>query len=156
MRARASAYYKCLSQLLRGDTLRRFIGITAFLTLFSLAASCAAGPRGTAERTRSSRDPITIEEMQSNQSLTNAYEIAQRLRPRWLRTRGRASMSSTAPVLVFVDNVHSGGVDVLYSIPVERISEIRYIDPATATHRWGTGLVGGAIEVITVGSRPDN
>ena len=63
-------------------------------------------------------------------------------------------MSSAAPVVVFVDNVHLGGVETLYNIARERIKEIRYFDAADATSRWGTGFSGGAIEVITGGSLP--
>lgn len=121
-----------------------------------MTTSCAAGTQGTAERSRSSRDPITIEEMQSVQSLTNGYELVQRFRPRWLRARGRSSMSSSAPVVVFVDNVHLGAVESLYNIAVERISEIRYFDAADATSRWGTGFSGGVIEVVTGAGRPND
>ncbi len=137
-----------------GDTLRYTYGITTLLALLFLTLSCAAGTQGTAERSPSSRDPITIDEIRSVQSLSNGYELVQRFRPRWLRARGRSSMSSTAPVVVFVDNVHFGGVESLYNISTERITEIRYFDAADATSRWGTGFSGGAIEVITGGSVP--
>jgi len=136
--------------------MRRLRRITTLLILLSLTVSCAAGTQGSTERSRSSRDPITIEEIRSVQSLINAYEVVQRLRPRWLRPRGPASFSGTAPVIVFVDNVRAGGVDFLYGIPVERITEIRGFDASDATNRWGTGLAGGAIEVITMGSRPSD
>jgi len=126
------------------------------LTMLFATVSCAAGTQGTGERSRSSRDPITLDEMQTAQSLTNAYEVVQRFRPRWVRVRGRSSMSSSAPVVVFVDNVHFGGVESLYNISVERISSIRYFDAADATSRWGTGYTGGVIEVITGGSRPSD
>ena len=86
----------------------------------------------------------------------NAYEVVQRLRPRWLRPRGPASFQGSAPVIVFLDNVHSGTVEFLYGIPVEIISEIRFFDASDATNRWGTGLAGGAIEVLTMRSRTDN
>ena len=121
--------------------------------LIFLSASCAAGSQGAAEPSRSSRDPITIDEIRSNPSLTNGYQVVQRFRPRWLRPRGRSSISSVAPVVVFMDNVHIGGVESLYNIAVERIAQIRFFDAADATSRWGTGFSGGAIEVITGGSR---
>ena len=60
-------------------------------------------------------------------------------------------MSSSAPVVVFLDNVHFGGVETLYNISIERITMIRYFDAADATGRWGTGFSGGAIEVLTGG-----
>ena len=140
-----------LSHSRLGDKLHRFCGITLLLIVFFITTSCAAGTQGTAERSRSSRDPITIDEMQSVQSLANGYDVVQRFRPRWLRARGRSSMSSSAPVVVFLDNVHFGGVETLYNISIERITMIRYFDAADATGRWGTGFSGGAIEVLTGG-----
>jgi hypothetical protein len=114
-----------------------------------ITTSCAAGTQGTSERSRSSRDNISLEEIQAHQSLTNAYEVVQRLRARWLVTRGRSSMSSVAPVIVFVDNIQAGGVGALYDVAIERVTEIRYYNASDATSRWGTGYTGGAIEVIT-------
>ena len=136
--------------------MRRVYRINTLLVVLCLTISCAAGTQGAAERPRRSRNAITIEEIRSVQALTNAYDIVQRLRPRWLRPRGPASFSGTAPVIVYVDNVRAGLVDVLYGIPVEWIIEIRGFDASDATNRWGTGLAGGAIEVVTLGSRPAN
>jgi hypothetical protein len=135
-----------------GDKLRRNYVILVVLALIILTASCAANTRGSSDAGRSSRDPITIGEIRAVPSLTNGYEVVQRLRPRWLRPRGRSSISSSAQVVVFLDNVHLGGVESLYNIAVERITEIRFFDAADATSRWGTGFSGGAIEVITGGS----
>lgn len=134
-----------------GDNVHRFYKLASILVVLLIATSCAAGTQGASERAPSSRDPITMEEMQSAQSLTNGYELVQRFRPRWLRARGRSSMSSSAPVVVFVDNVHFGGIETLYNISTERINEIRYFDAADATSRWGTGFSGGVIEVLTGG-----
>lgn len=134
--------------------MHRFYKLASIFIVLLIATSCAAGTQGASERSPSSRDPITVDEMQSVQSLSNGYEVVQRFRPRWLRARGRSSMSSSAPVVVFVDNVHFGGVETLYNISTERITEIRYFDAADATSRWGTGFSGGAIEIITGGSRP--
>ncbi|KPJ84342.1 MAG: hypothetical protein AMS18_16875 [Gemmatimonas sp. SG8_17] len=127
---------------------------TALVAILCVTASCAAGTQGSAERTRSSRAPITVEELASHQRLSNAYEAVQNLRPRWLRARGPASFSGAAPVIVYMDNVRAGGVDFLLGIPLDRVSEIRFFDAADATTRWGTGVAGGVIEVITATSRP--
>ena len=52
-----------------------------------------------------------------------------------------------------MDNVRMGGVDFLLNIPLDRVTEIRYFDASDATTKWGTGVAGGAIEVITTGHR---
>ncbi len=129
--------------------------LTGYLSVFALTASCATNPQDGADVTRSTRDPITAEELASHQGLSNALEAVQRLRPRWLRARAPASFSGEAPVIVFVDNLRAGGVDFLRNIPVDRVTEIRFVQAAEATTRWGTGLAAGVIEVITTGSQPD-
>jgi hypothetical protein len=133
--------------------MRRFLRFYALLTLLSSMTGCAAGTQGGPERSQSSRAPISIEEIQSLPTQYTAHDAVQRLRPRWMRPRGPASFAGTAPVVVFMDNVRVGGLDFLTSIPLERVSEIRYFDASDATNRWGTGLAGGAIEVITARGR---
>jgi len=41
-----------------------------------------------------------------------------------------------------------GDLAVLQDIPLVEIAEIRFINGPDATIRWGTGVVGGVIEVI--------
>jgi len=41
-----------------------------------------------------------------------------------------------------------GELITLQNIPVAEIAEIRYISGPDATTRWGTGVLGGVIEVI--------
>ncbi len=123
--------------------------LTAFVAVSLVTVACAAATQGNGASTRSSREPITVEELVSHQRLSNALEAVQSLRPRWLRPRGPASFSGAAPVIVFMDNVRMGGVDFLLGIPLDRVTQIRYFDAADATTKWGTGVAGGAIEVVT-------
>ncbi len=125
------------------------------MAMVFFAFACAGSTQGGTESSPSSRDPITGDELESLPAQYSAYEAVQRLRGRWLRPRGPASFSGNAPVIVFMDNVRLGGVDVLMGIPLERVDTIRFFDAADATNRWGTGLAGGAIEVITKGRRSE-
>jgi outer membrane cobalamin receptor len=50
--------------------------------------------------------------------------------------------------VVYVDNVRFGDLETLQSIPITGIAEIRYMSGPDATTRWGTGVLGGVIEVI--------
>jgi len=50
---------------------------------------------------------------------------------------------------VYVDNVRMGELSALGTIPVEIVQEIRFITGTEATTRWGTGVAGGVIHVIT-------
>jgi outer membrane cobalamin receptor len=99
---------------------------------------------------------ITYADIQK-QDFRNAQEVVQRLRPQWLRGRGSVSLSdrngeSTLP-LIYVDGVKYGTMDMLGQIPVTQINELQFISASDATTRWGTGLPGGVILVISKGGK---
>lgn len=84
---------------------------------------------------------------------TNAFDVVQRLRPQFLRTRGSTSLGGTGRTTpyarVVVDGVPRGELDVLRQIPVMSIEEIQYLSGSDASIRFGTGYDGGAIVVRT-------
>ncbi len=92
---------------------------------------------------------ITQEELQALPSGT-AFEAVERFHPNWLR--GRAGTVRTDTGLsyphVFVDGRPFGTAESLHQFGTESIEEIRFINPADATTRYGTGYTGGIIEVI--------
>jgi hypothetical protein len=53
---------------------------------------------------------------------------------------------------VFVDGRPFGTAESLHQFGTESIEEIRFINPADATTRYGTGYTGGIIEVILIRS----
>ena len=85
-------------------------------------------------------------------SANNAYEAIERLRPQWLQIRGPSSVTQPEGdwPLVYMDNVRAGDVSMLPNIPVDDIGEIRFITGSDATTRWGTGVTGGVIEIISL------
>ncbi len=106
-------------------------------------AAVGAGGRG--------RDPnvITQAELAAENS-PDIYEAIQHLRPEMLRPHlANASSSITAPqdytVHVYIDNNRLGEIADLKSIPVMTVREIRYLNPAQAMQRFGSGNPGGAI-----------
>ncbi|CAN5786016.1 hypothetical protein BH23GEM10_BH23GEM10_07910 [soil metagenome] len=114
------------------------------LLLLTLAACATAGPA----RRASSSDVISRAEIETSRA-SNAYELVQQLRPQFLRSRGPSSMRDPRagyPV-VYINDVSHGSVDVLRTIRLEEIDEIRYISSSDATTRWGTGHAGGVIQV---------
>lgn len=117
------------------------------LAAAGLGVACASG--GQSEGTSRSRDVITLEEIQEANS-SDPYEAVRRLRSSWLRTRspGVESEVSGMPI-VYVDNVRLGDIEMLRSVPILTVVEIRRISASDATTRWGTGFPNGAIEVIT-------
>ncbi len=75
----------------------------------------------------------------------NAYDVISRMRPQWLRRRGRSLLPT-----VFRDHMRVGtDIEALKSIRLENILELRYLNASDATMRWGTGFTGGVIQIVT-------
>jgi hypothetical protein len=125
--------------------MRRAVMLGLFMIL---VASCASS--GEQERPpRGRSDRIVLAEIEAT-SLSNAFDLVERLRPAWLRPRGQASLSgggSMEPVVYF-ENTRMGGPSALRTIDARSVEEIRLIRAADATTRWGTGHIGGVIQVI--------
>jgi len=85
----------------------------------------------------------------------DAYDVLERLRPEWLRSRrGIASISNpvrTTPV-VYVNGVRFGEIDALRRIHSNVLGEIRYLSPTEAGTMLGLGHPGGALLVQLRGS----
>jgi outer membrane lipoprotein SlyB len=98
---------------------------------------------------------------------TNAYDLVQARRPRWLSTRGSNTFreggrivgyddrsviiedATDETIVVYLDGAKLGGVRMLREIPVASIVSIRHLDARTATFQYGTGHDHGAIVVLT-------
>ena len=115
---------------------------------------CASGaPRAS---TGSNSNVITAEEIAAGSGST-AYEVIQRLRPRYLRTRGAVQGSPSGStnniepvdVVVYVNDNRVGNSEQLRQISVSQIREIRYYSASEATTKWGTGHIAGAIQVVS-------
>jgi hypothetical protein len=111
-------------------------------------AACASDP-GTRQLSRD-RNLISAEEIAA-EPITSAHELVQRLRPNWFRNRGPTSIRGGTPTvpLVYIDEVRSGGFDVLYRISTQIIREIQFINGRDATTKWGLDHGGGVIMVLT-------
>ncbi len=115
-----------------------------------LVGGCASGGGGAGGTRPASggRNLIVRAELEAT-NFTNVYDAVRRLRPRWLRTRGTTSTRGAEPGMrLFVDNVPSGGIERMESLPIDLVEQVRYLSPSDATTRWGTNMSLGAIEVI--------
>lgn len=119
------------------------------LILAIVASACGSGTRLENSAPSSSRNVLTREQILETQAGT-ALDALRSLRPSWLRPRGTATSMQPPPIMVFIDNVRSGAsLERLASIDVSSVEEIRWINARDATTRWGTGVAGGVIQVIT-------
>ncbi len=106
-------------------------------------------------------------------SAANLYDALASLRPNMLRTRAVAELMNSPgtplrkatdtlkaqPIaeglgepFVYVNDARAGRLDVLRSIALADVVEVRYLSPIDATTRFGTGHSSGAI-LVTLGAR---
>lgn len=106
---------------------------------------CASAGGGGTSGPRSSPTRLVLEDLQDEAVMQlDAYQAIQRLRPRWLQTRG-----TTNPML-YVDGVQRGtNLGELRSIRVADVQQMQYLSANDASTRFGTGHGGGAILLTT-------
>lgn len=121
------------------------------LLLLALALSACVSSSGlqTGEmRRRHDANRLTRDEVLATHS-SNVFEAVRQLRPNWLRKRGATSVHQQGDIVVYLDNQQIGGPQVLQSFPLTSVVSLQFLDAATATQRWGTGHVHGAIVLST-------
>lgn len=119
-----------------------WLGATGLAVLLALTLTGCAGGGGTSQGTpRGSADRIIEAEMEGIHQLS-AYEAVQRLRPRWLVTR-----TGAAPQVHVDGTIQS--VEVLRTLRAVDVQEMRFLNAADATTRFGTNYVSGVILVTT-------
>jgi hypothetical protein len=124
------------------------------IVMMSLAAACASS--GSAAPGTKNQNLISSDEI-TQSSAANAYDLIQRLRPNYLRTRGavhgtpNGSTNKIEPVdlVVYLNENRLGNSDQLRQISTSEIREIRYFNASEATTKWGTGHSAGAIQVVS-------
>lgn len=121
-------------------------------------ASAGSGPKPSATL-------ITADEI-AKVSVTNGYEVVQKLRPAMLSQRqvasahGQGGVAADAPpikgtdvesgqVVVYMDGTRLGGLEQLRGITASTIATLRYFSASEAQLKWGSNHPGGAIEVIS-------
>ncbi len=112
-----------------------------------LVAGCSAGT-GTGSTTYSDSEILSRTEI-VEAHVGSALDVVRKLRPRWLQTRGVGSINRPSEIAIYLDGIRAGGPGVLQTIPSGAVMSMRYVDATTATQRWGTNHVLGAIMVST-------
>lgn len=120
------------------------------IPVLALVLAGCASMEGSSDGSSRRSDVITQEEIQSHDGLNTAYDVVQRLRPQFLRRRGVNSLASSGDeILVYLDGIRTGGVDILRTIDANTVQQVRYINARDATTKYGTGHSQGVIEVRT-------
>lgn len=134
----------------------RFRRMTVLMAGLALAA--CGGPAGQAGTGPApDANVITLSELQ-HANASNAYDAIQQIRPSMLRPRLAAESSSISAaqrhaddyaVHVYLDDNRLGDITSLRGVPLSTIREIRYLDPARAMQRFGSGNPGGVILLVS-------
>lgn len=111
-------------------------------SLAALTIGCASAP--TADKNSEADNSLTAAEITAS-GLPTAYDVVERLRPRWRRD---LSLPGNAEVSVYLDRRRLGGIEALKDIASRDITELRYMKGTDAIMRWGQEARGGAIIVI--------
>lgn len=121
-------------------------GVLTLMVLSACLSGCSSGTQGL----RTDRNLITPQEVE-NSAVANAYELVERLRPLWLRSRGGRSTRLETEIVVYLNGSILGGLDDLRGIPIEIVDSVRALDAAEAGRLPGLGSrhVERAILVVT-------
>lgn len=119
------------------------------LLVLALAACSGASAPQNGPATRYDRTRLTQQEIAAT-TAANAFEAVRILRPQWLRRRGAVSITQQSDIVVYVDDVRFGGPQSLQGLSAASVISIQYLDASSATQRWGTDHVHGAILVRTM------
>ena len=130
--------------------------LVLFVAALSACASASGGGSSTDEARvvgapgdRRSRDLLTEEDIREA-GIGTTYDVVQRLRPAWLRTRSSGTTRSAPQyAIVYLDGTRIGGLESLRRVNSTDVQTIRYLRGPDATTRYGTGHEGGAILVET-------
>lgn len=77
-------------------------------------------------------------------------DAVRRLRPNFLTVRGQTSVMSpnAGSVHVSVDGGPLQTLDALSRLQASAVAEIRYLNPTSATQRFGVGTGGGGVILV--------
>jgi hypothetical protein len=131
------------------------------LTALVLLPGCAGRSTGGAVTPARDRRVIAAAELQEAvaQNVPTLDQLISRSRPEWLRTTptqtgvaGPMAASRMTPVTqisVWMDNQRLGGPEVLRTIQVSAVSEVRLLSPSEAQARLGLDNQAGAILITS-------
>jgi hypothetical protein len=126
-----SALVACAAALQAGS--RKWAMRLLSAALVACFSACAALPQAPGDPAMILADEIGACDAR------NAYEVVERLRPRWLRGGRSHSTRLDTVILVYYDGIRLGGLEALRDLPVEHVRHIRVVGSAEAGMLPGLG-----------------
>ena len=120
------------------------------LYLLALAVVVACATTGGPAVPSSDRNVITETEL-SSVPAPNLYDLIEKLRPNFLRSRGQTSFSTpgTEYAAVYVDGQPYGDLRSLRTLIPSQVGQVRYYDAPSAAAQFGIINATGVIDVTT-------
>ena len=119
------------------------------IAVAAVVACASAGPGGRSVDARNT-NIITADQVEASQQ-TNAYDVVSRLRPSFLKSRGRTTINAQGSdyAAVFLDGQSFGDLSSLRTIPASQIRSIRFFPGTDAVTTYGMQYGSGVIDVRT-------
>jgi hypothetical protein len=117
--------------------------------MLSLAVVMACATSGTTGASTHREPNLLTEQEIAGSGETNALDVVTRLRPMFLKTRGRSTVNAGGSeyASVFVDGQFFGELGSLRNINASQIHEIHYLSGPEAVSKYGMRYGSGAIDV---------
>ena len=117
----------------------------------SAGASRGGGGRdgGAAATSRGNSRLIVRAELESFTG-GSVFDAVQILRRRWTEAQTVSILSGPVYARVVVDSTFRGELGELHLLSTENIETMRFLSASDATTKYGTGYLGGVIEVETI------
>ena len=130
----------------------RLVLLSVLLSLV-LSGCASAGVASSGGRARDLNLIGSEELRQAESEGISAFQLIERLRYPWIRTRGAVSLSNPTSSLprVVLNGAPYGEIEELLDMTIDGIEEMRFLNASDATTRFGTGYDGGAILVVSRG-----
>ena len=128
--------------------MRHVIRFAALAIVLATAPACASTGTPRPGGPRHSAYLISDQEIAAAEGVVTVYDAIQRLRPQWLTNSRARNVGSNDQLVVYLDTNRYGTIESLRQLPIGGITDIRYLNAAEATNRFGTGHAGGAIVIM--------
>ena len=114
------------------------------------AMACASAGQGTTSVGAGDANLITAAQISASQQ-TNAYDVVSKLRPNFLKSRGRTTIYGQGSdyAAVFLDGQSFGDLGSLRNIASSQIRSIKFIRGTDAVTVYGMQYGAGVIDVRT-------
>jgi hypothetical protein len=119
-----------------------------YFSLGLIAAALGCATTSATPGVRRDSKVITAQEI-ATVDVASAYDLIERLRPSFLRSRGQTSLGSAGPDYpnVYINGQRYGEINSLRTIVASQVLEVRYYNAADGATKFGLSNTGGVIEL---------